>query len=515
MRVGSKRPGWRRRAAGAVLALSVAAAGPAVAACSSSLPSCWAERWDDSCVDTPTRACVLELRLRLLDRAMSEDREANRQLFHEQSFEIAWRSRSLDEARRVAALGQIWGFEPDSHGEAVRAFADPRFDWNGRLAAGDVVGAFAATPGPELSSSYVWLDRVIDTIFLRAVALGRGGDVLQAIAESHIASSNWDTARASLVFGWFKRLLAGEIPTDLADRLIALAPTEKAVSMRLARAAVDADPAEIGRAIAREYPDGTAARHDHDPQEAIWGAFRLLEPQPAPVRERFLDALPRSVSGKGSVFVSFSLDGPVIAGEVGVVRRLVARTLPGDQAMSAYLRQKGQRSEAIAASLTELDPPDRFGATGLMAEVLFAEGKVDRAMEIASSAEMRRSFFGGGSTSSQADALALAALRAPPSKATKRFLALFPAEDLERLRAKADQTRRGEAALVLFASDGGETTSLDADTLDAAFDLARDRDDCRAMARLARARGEEGGVASMVRDFARVASCVDEKEARR
>ena len=512
MRVGSKRQGWRQRAAGAVLAVSVATAGPAAAACSSALPSCWAERWDAACVDAPTRACVLELRLRLLDRAMSEDREGHRQLVHEQSFEIAWRSRSLDEARRVAALGRIWGFEPNSHGEAVRAFADPRFDWNGRLAAGDVVGAFGATPAPELPSSYVWLGRVVDTIFLRAVSLGRGGEVLQAIAESRIASSNWDTARTSLVFGWFKRLLAGEIPSDLADRLIALVPTEKAVSMRLARAAVDADPAEIDRAIAREYPDGTEARSDHDPQEAIWGAFRLLESQPAGVRERFLDALPRSVSGKGSVFVSFSLDEPVIAGETGVVRRLVARTLPGDQAMSAYLRQKGQRSEAIAASLTELDPPDRIAATGLMAQVLFAEGKVDRAMEIASSAEMRRSFFGGGSTSSQADALALEALRGAPTKSTKRFLSLFPAEDLERLRAKADLTRRGEAAFDRFASDRGEAASLDAETLDAAFDLASDRDDCRAMARLARTRGEEGGVASMVRDFARVASCVDEKE---
>lgn len=517
---GSRTGPWRRGVAGIALAAGLATAGPARADCLGLLPSCWAERIDAACVAAPTHACVADRRIRLLDRAMRENAEENRSLFFEQSFEAIQRTRSLDEARRIAALGERWGFQPNNFGKAVRAFAEARHDWNGALDRGDLVGALAAVPAPDLPVSDRWLFTVVDTIFTRAQALGRGGEVLQAIAEDRIASSNWTTVRPKLFVHWFEGVVKGEVAPDLADRLIALAPTGDAVAMRLARATIADDPAEIGRAIAREYPNGTDGRDDHDPFEAIWNAYRLLETREASLRERFLDALPRSVAGRKSAFDGVQIDKSVLAGEPGVVRRLVARTLPSDTASTVYLWEAGLRSQAIAASLPELDRPDRLEATGTMARVLFHEGRPEQALTIALSAEMRGLLFADGEPTSLADALAVATMRSPPSKAAKKFLALFRSDDLQRLRDKAELAIRSEALLAGLAAEpetGGELSApgaADEATLDAAFDGAAERRDCRAMSILAQRRGEAGGVASLLRDFDRIASCVDAKEPR-
>lgn len=513
MRVGSKQRWGARRWAGLALAVAFGvSAAPAWADCPGVLPSCWAERIDRACERAPTSVCLGDLRLRLLEKVMGEASEEGRDLVRRQIFDMAIASPDLDQRRRIAGLAARAGGPDDGFSRAVRAFAEPRFDWRARLAADDFAGALAAMPAPDLAVSDRWLRPVLDVIFERALSVGRGGEVLDGLADGRPAWADWGGVRESVLRGWFDRV-ATRAP-DLLDRLICLAEPSQARSLRLARAAIDADPSAIGRAVASEFPGEGAV--DDDGERAIWDAFGLLETRPAEVRERFLDALPRSVSAEFTGSKGASLDGPVIRGERGVVERLVARTLPRDAATSVFLWDETVRSAPIARTVTALDAPDRTDARLLMAQALIAEGAVDEALAIADRPESRTRLFGADADTSRAEAIGRALLGRAPTKAGRAYFARLGRERFETVKSRWANAEAGKRLLAIVAADRatgtGETPldGVDDAVFQAAWDEASLRHDCGAMMGVSRRRGQT--ILAEARDLDWVASCVERKE---
>lgn len=506
--------GWRRWAMGVATAMA-ASASPAWAGCSMLLPSCWSERVDAVCAAAPTRACVFDLRLRLLDRLMSGDAEAAREIFFSQSFDMTIGSPVLEERRRVVALGERHGFQPDRFGVAVKLFAEDRTDWRAPLARGDFAAAIAAVPDPALSVSYQWLDGVVDTIFVDALRLGRAGEVLDAIATGRLDSTNWSSARDHLYDRWFRRLIRGD--RALAERLIGLAAPQRARSMRLAMAATATDPALLAASFAREFPAERSV-HDDEDTNSVWRAFGFLESEPVAVRERFLDAMPRFVSTDTTGPTSAWLDGPVGRGEVGVVRRLVARTLPDEEVSGVYQYAAGMRSDAIARTLGELDPPDRQAATVMMVEALIAEGAWDRAGKVVSGRDALDRLTGAKGEPHRARAIAERFILAGKAKSAKPLFASFDTDTAEAISAHVGATQGAEKMLSLLAEDpvrltqGTPFDEVDDAILTAAWDLAQERGDCRGMLAAARNRHAARSEIDYARDLDWVASCVARKE---
>lgn len=513
MRSGARKSRWRRWATGVATAMIVST-GPAAAGCTMLLPSCWTARVDSTCASAPTRACVLDMRLRLLDRLMSADPEGTRELYFSETFEMAITLPELAERRRVAALAARHGFQPNRFGVAVKLFAEERADWRTPLARGDIAGAIAAIPDPGLSVSYQWLDGVADSIFREALRRGRAGEVLDAIAAGRIAGSNWSSSRDNLFDRWFRLVRRGD--PAVVERLIGLATPDRARSMRLALAATAEDPGATATVLARDFPAPPTADADRgEVTRAAWRAYDFLRDEPAAARERLLDALPRFVE-VGSY--GPTLDDPVGRGEVGVVRRLVARSLPDDDASGVYFFAPGMRSETIARSLPELDPPDRQAATGMMIEAAIAEGRWDRAEKLLNSSDGLGGLTGERANSMRARSLVETAIAAGRSKAVKKLLASFDPDTREAVITAAD--RRVEAENLLARLDeepevlaeGTPFGSIEDGILEAAWDLAQTRGDCRGMLTVARNRHEERTELDLARDLGRVASCLATRE---
>lgn len=518
MGVGSKGVQARRRigfAATIALGIAVGPMGVARANTLCLLPSCWAVRADHACELAPTTLCLGDTRLRALDQMMAEDPAEGLSELRLRTFDLAIASPDAAQRRRIADLAARWKVPEDNFARAVRAFTEPRFDWRVPLAAGDFAGALAAMPAPDLPVSDRWLRPVLDAIFDRALAAGRGGEVLDGLADGRPTWAEWGEVRAGVLRSWFERVTTRA--PDLLDRLIGLADPLQARSFRLARAAIDADPSAIGRAVAIEFP--TEGAVDDDGERAIWDAFGLLETRPAEVRERFLDALPRSVSAEFTGSKGASLDGPVIRGERGVVERLVARTLPHDAATSVFLWSPEVRSAAIARAAPALDPPDRTDADLLMAQASIAENRVADALAILARPESRERLFGKNDDQSRADALARALLSVPPTDATRDFFRRFARLGAERVEAvKTAWVDREKAKRMLklldddFAtlSRGALFEDVEDTVLAAAWEEASARRDCRAMNVMSRNRRQP--LLARLRDLDWVASCVAFKE---
>ncbi len=513
MRSGTRKAPWRRWATGVVAAMIVSA-GPAAADCSLLLPSCWTVRVDSTCAAAPTRACVLDMRLRLLDRLMSADPEEARDLYFSESFDMAITSPELGERRRVAALAARHGFQPNRFGEAVKLFAEDRADWRTPLARGDVAGAIAAIPDPALSVSYQWLDGVADAIFREALRRGRAGEVLDAIAAGRITGFNWRSSRDNLFDRWFRLVRRGD--PVLVERLIGLATPDRARSMRLALAATAEDPGATAAVLARDFPAPPTAEADRsEVTRAVWRAYDFLRDESAAVRERLLDALPRFVEVDSS---GPTLDDPVGRGEVGIVRRLVARSLPDDDASGIYLFAPGMRSETIARSLPELDPPDRQAATGLMIEAAIAEGHWDRAVKLLNSPDGLAGLTGERANSMRARSLAEAAIVAGRGKAVEKLLASFDPDTRAAVVEAVGNRAAAEKLLALLDEDpvrltqGAAFDEVEDGILEAAWDLAQTRGDCRGMLTAARNRTAARTQIDFARDLGRVASCLAVRE---
>lgn len=505
----------RRWALGAAAAAMIASTSPGRADCSMLLPSCWSERAEARCAAEPTRACVFDMRLRLLDRLMSASPEETRDLYHSQSFELAISSPVLEERRRIVALGMRHGFQPNRFGVAVKLFAEERVDWRAPLSRGDIAGAIAAVPDPALSVSYQWLDGVVDTIFREALRLGRAGEVLDAIAAGALDSSNWSSARDNLYDGWFRLVL--ERDRALAERLIGMAAPQRARSMRLATAATAPDPAQLAECFAREFPGEVASRVEED-TSTVWRAYDFLQLEPVAVRERFLDAMPRFVSADQGGMTTTWLDGPVGRGEIGVVRRLVARSLPDDEASGIYRHASGMRSEAIAQALPELDPPDRRAATVMMVEALIAEEKWDRAVKVLSSRDALDRLTGENGDTDRAREIAVKLVAAGRAKPVEKLLKAFDAETRRSVVEVVGNAAGARKMLAMIAAEPARLTQgtpfaeVDDAVLKAAWDLAQERGDCRGMLAAARNRHAGRSELDLARDLVWVSSCVARKE---
>lgn len=512
----------RRRAtwSAATMVLALAAptlAGAARAECSPAAPLCWAERIDAACAAAPTRACVTDLRLDLLDRLMTAHPDEARDLFFSQSFELAIASPDAATRRRIAALGERHGFQPNRFGVAVKLFAEDRFDWRTPLARGDVAGAIAAIPDPTLSVSYQWLDGTVDAIFREAVRRGRGGEVLEAIASGRIDGDNWRSQRDGLFDRWFRAVMRGD--PVLVERLIGLAAPERARSMRLARAATAADPAALAAAFAAAFPRAPGPGDDvEEDTRSVWRAYEFLAAEPVATRERFLDAMPRFVSAEWTGQSGAPLDGPVGRGEVGIVRRLVARTLPDDEASGLYRHEAGMTSAAIERTIAVLDPPDRRAATGMEIEALIAEGAWDRAVKLANTPDAIERLTGPASDAAQARGIAMALITAGHGKRIRALLAAFDGDTVREMLDDAGRRAGARKLLELLAADpqrltrGTPFAEVDDRILKDAWDLAQTRGDCRGLLTVARNRHDERSALDLARDLGWVSSCLATRE---
>lgn len=504
----------RRRIAALILLASTVSA--AAAPCRPAwLPSCLAERLEASCVAAPTVACVRTIRFDRLETAMTADPDATRETFRSQSFELAISSTDAAERRRIAAANQRFGWEPNGFGEAVRAFAEDRFDWRARLAEGDVAGALAAVPRPDLGVSYQWIGGVYDAIFAEALKRGRVAEVIDHALAGGPGGSNWQSGLDVLADRWFRRLL--DVDRPAAARLAGLGTPGRALSRRLVLAALDPDPQALATAFAREFPDprplGDAR---HRATESVWDAWTMLETRDVATRERFLDAMPRFVGAVGDGHTYVFLDGPVARGEAGIVRRLVARLLPSDEAAGLYDFAPGTRAEAIARVLPELDPADRAAAEAMMVEALIADGDVERALALMATKPVAARLFPAGGPTAQARRIALALAGRPETPRIRAVLARFDPDEAIAIRRDA-ATRAAAGRLLDGWAKVGPAAATDADdeTLAAAVDLAETRGDCRGLLAAALARAGETSVADLGRALGRTQSCLEtERETR-